>query len=159
MPFGQFDDDSSLKAYRFRLATFKDSWPFLDDCSCTPEKVGYFKFFSHNTNHNILTCQSFKGQPIDTFIFFWWKKVWNICERDSWLELTCSICSDLRDLSSSPASVKVRQTAPRVRELLELCLRQSQCFFHTLSNFTIKFCHIVVSTMLLIKIEDTISWN
>ena len=39
MHFGQFDDDSNLKAYRFRLATFKDSWPFLDDCSCTPEKV------------------------------------------------------------------------------------------------------------------------
>ena len=40
MPFGPFDDDSSLKAYKFRLATFKE-WPFLDDedSSCTPEKV------------------------------------------------------------------------------------------------------------------------
>ena len=84
------------------------------------------------------------------------KKVWNICEWDSWLELTCSICSDLRDLGSSPASVKVCQTAPRVTELLELCLWQSWFIFHSDSIYSIKFCHIVVSTMVLIKIEETI---
>ena len=83
----------------------------------------------------------------------------NTSDRCKWLGPKCSISTDLHDLSSSPASVKVRQTAPRVTELLELCLWQSQLFFVSNSIFTIKFCHIVVSTMLLIKIEDTISWN
>merc|ERR1711976_326214 len=46
MPFGPFDDDSSLKAYKFRLATFKE-WPFLDDedSSCTPEKMAEAGFY------------------------------------------------------------------------------------------------------------------
>ena len=39
MPIGPFDDDTAMKALQFRLATFKDVWPFLEDCSCTPEKV------------------------------------------------------------------------------------------------------------------------
>ncbi len=39
MSLGPFNDDSVMKAYRYRLASFKDEWPFLEDCSCTPEKV------------------------------------------------------------------------------------------------------------------------
>ena len=42
---GPFHDDSAMKANKFRLATFKEVWPFLEDCNCTPEKVRFFKLF------------------------------------------------------------------------------------------------------------------
>ena len=37
----QFIDDSKMKAFKHRLVTFKEDWPFNEDCSCTPEKVGF----------------------------------------------------------------------------------------------------------------------
>ena len=39
MHLGPFDCDDGLKALKTRLATFKEVWPFLEDCNCTPEKV------------------------------------------------------------------------------------------------------------------------
>ena len=80
----------------------------------------------------------------------------NTFDKCKWLDPKCSICSDLRDLGSSLAGVKVRQTAPRVTEVLELCLWQSRFIFHSDSIYSIKFCHTVVSMMLWIKIESTI---
>ena len=62
----------------------------------------------------------------------------------------------IRSLCGSPASVKVSQMVHRVIGLLEFCLWQSQFFFHSDSIFTKKICYWVVSTMLFIKIEDTI---
>jgi hypothetical protein len=32
------EDDSKMISYKARLNTFK-TWPYTDECSCTPEKV------------------------------------------------------------------------------------------------------------------------
>ena len=39
MQFSAFDEDGTMKAFKVRLASFKEVWPFLEDCNCTPEKV------------------------------------------------------------------------------------------------------------------------
>ena len=36
---GPHENDDNLRALKHRIATFKDVWPFLEDCNCTPEKV------------------------------------------------------------------------------------------------------------------------
>ena len=39
------------------------------------------------------------------------KKVWNVCERYNWLELTCRCTTDLRGLRWPPAGSKVKNSA------------------------------------------------
>merc|ERR1712183_192540 len=41
----QFVDDSRMKAFKHRLVTFKEDWPFNEDCSCTPEKMAEAGFY------------------------------------------------------------------------------------------------------------------
>ena len=42
---GPHENDDNLRALKHRIATFKDVWPFLEDCNCTPEKVFIEKDF------------------------------------------------------------------------------------------------------------------
>merc|ERR1712212_691597 len=42
---GPFHDDSAMKANKYRLSTFKEVWPFLEDCNCTPEKMAEAGFY------------------------------------------------------------------------------------------------------------------
>ena len=42
---GPHENDDNLRALKHRIATFKDVWPFLEDCNCTPEKVFFEKQF------------------------------------------------------------------------------------------------------------------
>ena len=45
-------------------------------------------------------------------------KIYNSFERSRWIESICSVCTDLRDLYSSPASLKVKYWAS-VRRLFQ----------------------------------------
>ena len=38
------EDDSRMITYKARLGTF-DSWPFQEDCNCTPDKVSLMNFW------------------------------------------------------------------------------------------------------------------
>lgn len=51
MHFTPFDDDSMMKAFKMRVLTFKDYWPFDEDCNCTPEKMAEAGFY-HVGNPN-----------------------------------------------------------------------------------------------------------
>ncbi len=52
---GPHECDDNLRALKHRIATFKDVWPFLEDCNCTPEKVFFFRisnlFFDSSPLH------------------------------------------------------------------------------------------------------------
>merc|ERR1712109_7767 len=39
------ENDDNLRALKHRIATFKDVWPFLEDCNCTPEKMAEAGFY------------------------------------------------------------------------------------------------------------------
>ena len=69
----QFVDDSRMKAFKHRLVTFKEDWPFNEDCSCTPEKVeSLFNFSSYNSHFHqsefflflLIQILSIRHQPV-----------------------------------------------------------------------------------------------
>lgn len=52
---GPHECDDNLRALKHRIATFKDVWPFLEDCNCTPEKVFFFEFLIYFLTHHLYT--------------------------------------------------------------------------------------------------------
>ena len=59
----------------------------------------------------LLTFYLYSSHRMTHFIFFWWKKGWNICERSTYLGSIMWWITGLHSLCVSPARVKVSQAA------------------------------------------------
>ena len=95
-----------------------------------------------------LTSDPSLTQQNGTFIFFLMKKVLKYVWKIQLVRVYLWCMTGLNSLCASPASVKVRQTAPRVTELLELWLIFFIWLFNKSYNSSIFFCHIVIMALI-----------